>query len=80
MLRLSLACVVVLLLLSIPFTHAYRPVVSSLILCMIGGLLKHICHTSSNLKRINTLSGGGVGGGRGRGGISFKTVSYILKF
>ena len=52
------------LLLSISFTPAYRPVVSSLIHCLIssregGGLLKHICHISSSLKRIYTLSGGG---------------------
>ena len=58
------------------FTPAYRSVISSLSLCMIssregGGLLKHICHTSSSLKRFYTLSWGlwglgGVGGGRGR--------------
>ena len=49
----------------------FLPVVSSLILYMISslkgsGLLKHICHTSSSLKGIYTLAGGGE--------VSFKTV------
>ena len=63
------------LLLSIPITPAYWPVVPSLILCVIF----------SRLKRINTLSGVCMLGGgwvryvcfRGGGDISFKTLKKM---
>ena len=70
MLRLSFACVVrtcyqdsfyMSLLLSIFFTKASNNILDSLYDFFSregGGLLKHICHVSSSLKRINTLSGG----------------------